>query len=128
MRFRHFASALVFAVIVTAVLVRADGPADQHFPSFGSINFPGYYMRQAGFRLRIDPYQQNAAFRADSMFKQVPGLADPDLASFESVNFPGRFLRHRGFELWLDPLDGSQLNREDATFRIVPGLADPDHG
>jgi hypothetical protein len=123
MRLRQFAAAIVLAASLTAVLVQANGP-DQHSPSFGSINFPGYYMRQDGFRLRIDPYEQHAAFRADSMFKQVPGLADPDLASFESVDFPGWYLRHRGFELWLDPLDGSQLNREDATFRIVPGLAD----
>jgi hypothetical protein len=36
-----------------------------------SYNYPGRYLRHYNYELRIDPYQDNATFRADSSFTAV---------------------------------------------------------
>ncbi|WUP39474.1 AbfB domain-containing protein [Streptomyces europaeiscabiei] len=39
--------------------------------SLESYNYPGHYVRHYAYELRVDPYQDNATFRADSSFRAV---------------------------------------------------------
>ncbi|MFG2790807.1 AbfB domain-containing protein [Streptomyces sp. NPDC048419] len=40
-----------------------------------SVNYPGRYLRHQNFQLKLDPYQQNDLYRADSAFRLVSGIA-----------------------------------------------------
>ncbi|WP_228045040.1 AbfB domain-containing protein [Streptomyces ferrugineus] len=39
--------------------------------SLESYNYPGRYLRHYNYELRVDPFQDNATFRADSSFSAV---------------------------------------------------------
>jgi hypothetical protein len=48
---------------------RASLVGDGAFRSFESKNLPNYYLRHAGGRLRIDPFADNAVYRADASWR-----------------------------------------------------------
>ncbi|HEU4325580.1 MAG TPA: glycoside hydrolase family 43 protein [Roseiflexaceae bacterium] len=87
--------------------------------SFESVNVPGSFLRHYGYRMRLDPNNNTAQFRADATFCARPGLADSGAVSFESYNYPNRYIRHRNSELWVDPFESASLYRSDATFRVI---------
>lgn len=126
-RVRH-ANFLGYLAPVSAssdVLTRADasffvrpGLADQACFSFESKNYPGYYLRHAGFRLRLNAADGSDLFRNDATFCRRTGLAGTAF-SFESKNYPAYFLRHRGADMWIDRTDGSSGFAGNATFNLV---------
>lgn len=95
------------------------GLADPAAVSFESVNYPGYYLRHQGYRIKLHKNDGSGLFQADATFRQVPGLADPAKYSFQSVNYPTHYLRHRGFALYIEQGDGD-LYRSDCTFMIGP--------
>jgi hypothetical protein len=61
--------------------------------SFESVNFPGYFIRHAGFRLYVHRRDGSGIFNDDSSFRAVPALNnDLTMVSFQSSNFPDRFI------------------------------------
>ncbi|MBW2363794.1 MAG: AbfB domain-containing protein, partial [Deltaproteobacteria bacterium] len=93
------------------------GLANRNLVSFESVNFPGYYLRHQGFRIKLARGSNNDLFRKDATFKRVPGLANGSMVSFESYNYPGHYIRHRNFNLYLER-GNTNLFRQDATFRF----------
>ena len=86
--------------------------------SFESVNYPGHFLRQQNYRLKLAKQTDDQLFKEDATFCAVWGLADSQGRSFESVNFPKHYIRHSNFELWLGKSDGSRLFKKDATFII----------
>lgn len=95
------------------------GLADSRLISFESTNFPGYFLRHQGFRIKLHKPDGSDLFRKDATFKIVQGLANNQWVSFESLNYPGRFIRHKSFHLYLEG-GNTDLFRKDVTFKIVP--------
>jgi hypothetical protein len=91
------------------------GLADASCYSFESRNYPGHYLRHAGFRLRKDASDGSALFRADATFCARPGLAGTG-TSFEGYNLRGHFIRHVNEEVYLARAGGP--NAWDAAFRF----------
>lgn len=112
---------LFFSVFILENPVVPVQAASNDILRFESYNMPGYCIRHAYSRGRMDteisPYQ-------DAQFRLVAGLADVGCVSFQSVNFPNSYLRHRNGEIWLDANDGSSLFKADASWIQRPGLAD----
>ncbi|WP_293913464.1 AbfB domain-containing protein [Deinococcus sp.] len=102
------------------------GLADAGCYSFEASNFAGSYLRHSNFRLRIDPNDNGAQFRADATFCTQPGLSGAGV-SLESYNLSGQFIRHVGGELWL--ASGAGARPSDGAASFVPdvswGLAVP---
>ncbi|WP_243706084.1 glycoside hydrolase family 43 protein [Micromonospora sp. KC721] len=86
--------------------------------SFESVNFPGYFLRHAGYDFQLAYNNGTAQFAADATFRQVAGLADPTWSSFQSYNYPDRYIRHYAYQLRLDPITTTTA-RGDATFRVT---------
>lgn len=97
--------------------VRA-GLADAACLSFESANYPGHFLRHAGFRLRLNPNDNSELFRNDATFCQRSGLAGRG-NSYESKNFPGHYLRVRGTEMWIDRQAGDATYANAASFNLV---------
>jgi len=57
-------------VLDSSFYVRA-GNADANQVSFESVNFPGRFLRHAGFRLFLHPKDGSALFNADSTFQPI---------------------------------------------------------
>ncbi len=87
--------------------------------SLESINFPGYYLRHQGYRIRLSVFEDNVGYRKDASFKIVEGLSG-DIASYslESVNFPGHYMRHRNSKFWLDKFQDVGIYKKDASFNL----------
>ncbi|MDX3189806.1 AbfB domain-containing protein [Streptomyces sp. MN03-5084-2B] len=103
------------------------GLADPRCFSFESVNFPGYYLRHADNRVRIDS-DTGGSFAADATWCSRPGLAAGG-TSFESLNFPGRYLRHYAETVYLavsggpNPWDTATSFAADATWDVsAPAL------
>jgi Alpha-L-arabinofuranosidase B (ABFB) domain len=92
--------------------------------SLESVNFPGWYLRHWGFRLKLEQNDNSQQFANDASFFPVAPLTGFGFSvSFEATNFPGRFIRRdRDFHLVVDPFENNDLFRQDATFFVVPGL------
>jgi hypothetical protein len=74
--------------------VRA-GLADNTCSTFESVNFPGRYLRHAGYRLQIATNDGTAVFAQDATFCAQPGLnGGAGNVSLESINYPGYHWRH----------------------------------
>ena len=104
----------------SAFYVRA-GLADAACISFESKNYPGYYLRHAGFRIRLNQNDNSALYRDDATFCQRAGLAGRG-NSYESKNYPGRYLRARGTELWVDPQATDSTYANSASFNLIDAL------
>ncbi|BBC34974.1 hypothetical protein SGFS_062680 [Streptomyces graminofaciens] len=93
------------------------GLSDSTGVSFESVNFPGYYMKQENFEIKVVRDDGTAAFATDATFHRVAGL-DGTWSSFRSARFPTRYLRHSSFALRIDEIS-TGTGRADATFDIV---------
>jgi hypothetical protein len=96
------------------------GLADANCYSFTGTG--GRYLRHVNNRLRLDPGDGTAIFRADATFCARPGSTG-DSVSLESYNYPGRYIRHRNFELWLDLYQDNATFRADSSFRAATAWA-----
>ncbi len=92
--------------------------AGEGYVSFASVDYPGYYIRQYNYFLRLDPDDGSDDFKADATFKIVPGWKDSNWVSFQSYKYPDRYIRHRNFLLFIDRIL-TDLDRQDATWRIT---------
>jgi len=65
-----------------------------------------HFLRHCGFRLRVDPFEDDELYRLDTtfVFDQVPDGACDEWGSvaITSVNYPEKHLRHKCFEMWLE--------------------------
>ncbi|MDN3272283.1 glycoside hydrolase family 43 protein [Streptomyces sp. MA15] len=97
------------------------GLANPDGMSFESMNFPGHYLRQVDFAVRLEADDGTAAFAESATFHAEAGLAESSWTSFRSHSLPDRFIRHADFLLRLDQIGpgSDQTTREDATFRIT---------
>ncbi|XVU25917.1 AbfB domain-containing protein [Actinoplanes sp. CA-054009] len=69
------------------------GLADNSCYTFESVNYPGQYLRHAGYRLQKASNDGSAVFAQDATFCGQPGLSGANL-SLESLNYPGYYWRH----------------------------------
>ncbi len=97
------------------------GLADPACYSFESRNYPGHYLRHQAFRVRKDPNDNSALFRADATWCTQAGTGGVRLSA---SNYPGQYLRHRNAELWLatpggpNAWDSPQSFTEDTTWSV----------
>ena len=71
------------------------GLADNSCYSFESVNFPGQYLRHAGYRLQKAGNDGTPVFAQDATFCAAPGLnGGAGTVSLESINYPGYYWRH----------------------------------
>lgn len=86
--------------------------------SFESVNYPGYYLRHAGYDFSLAQNDGSSTLNADATFRGDAGLADSTAASFQSYNFTDRCIRHYDYVLRLDPIS-TDTERAEATLRIT---------
>ena len=120
-RYLRHQNALAYTEVVTAAsdaTLKLDaswrmvpGLADASCYSFESRNFPGEYLRHSASRVRRDPLQDSALYRADATFC-AQGTADGSAGTrFAASNYPNRYLRHYAAEVWIaDGQGGSSWN------------------
>jgi hypothetical protein len=89
--------------------------------SFESVSQPGRFLRQQAARMRIDPNDNSAAFRADATFCPRAALDGGSGFSLESKALPGNYVRHANAQLWLHAFQDTGLFRGDATWAPVTG-------
>lgn len=95
--------------------------------SIESVNFPGHYLRHAGFRCWLNPIRSQLD-REDSSFAVVRALnGDPSMVSFRSANFPHYYLsvrREATNEVWITTVDISNVwDVQRASWKIVQPAA-----
>jgi hypothetical protein len=82
--------------------------------SIESVNYPGYYVRHAGFRCWLHVVGTGGSVEAnDASFTIVPALnGDPSMISFRSANYPAYYLapkRESTNEVWITTVDTSNV-------------------
>jgi hypothetical protein len=95
--------------------------------SFESVNFPGRFLRHAGFRCWLNVINSNLD-REDSSFAIVSALnGDPSMISFRSANFPYYYLctkRENSGEVWITTVDTSNVwDVQRASWKMIPAAA-----
>jgi hypothetical protein len=95
--------------------------------SFESVNFPGRFLRHAGFRCWLNVINSNLD-REDSSFAIVNALnGDPSMISFRSSNFPYYYLctkRENSGEVWITTVDTSNVwDVQRASWKMIPATA-----
>lgn len=109
-----------------ATFRKVPGLAGGDSVSFESINFPGEYLRHAGFTIYLHRLVDTDLFRADASFVEGPSFALGNPASsFRSVNFPDYYLAVEGNQLFIRPFENSQDYMSRISFYVYPGLAGP---
>lgn len=97
------------------------GLANRLCYSFESRNYPGEYLRHRDFRVRREPGDDSALYRADATWCPVRGTGGIRLSA---SGFPGQYLRHINAELWLaqaggpHPWDDPSTFTEDTTWAV----------
>ncbi|MCM2424608.1 AbfB domain-containing protein [Streptomyces sp. RKAG337] len=89
------------------------GLANSACYSFESRNFPGEFLRHQNFRVRRDPDDGSALFKADATFCAVQGNGG---VRFSAANYPGSYIRHINAEVWLATPGGGHTWDNPATF------------
>ncbi len=89
------------------------GLIDSSCYSFESVNYPGEYLRHQAFRVKRNPSDGSALFKADATFcaEQADGGV-----KFSAYNYPGQYLRHYNAELWLATPGGNAAYDADPSF------------
>ena len=64
------------------------GNSDANQVSFESVNFPGRFLRHAGFRLFLHPKDGSALFNADSTFQTIAEITTEPMTSQKSTVEP----------------------------------------
>lgn len=95
--------------------------------SIESVNFPGRFLRHAGFRCWLHNISSSLD-RDDSSFTIVNALnGDPSMISFRSSNFPSYYLstkRENSGEVWLTTVDTSNVwDVQRASWKMIPATA-----
>jgi len=93
------------------------GNANANQVSFESVNFPGRFLRHAGFRLFLHPKDGSALFNADSTFQSIAEITTEPFASQKSTVEPlavqrkvdRTFFKDRSGRGWRTFNDGSRL-------------------
>ena len=134
---RHFDSFAITSVIDanSAELDRQDasfragpGLASSTCYSFESVNYPGKFLRDASYRVRIDANDNSRLFAVDATFCARTALSGNGV-SWESFGKPGYYLRHYRAEVWMSRLggpyetDASNFYEDDTSWRIESCLA-----
>ncbi|MFI5683106.1 AbfB domain-containing protein [Streptomyces sp. NPDC051636] len=97
------------------------GLADKLCSSSESRNYLGEYMRHSGYRVRRDPDDDWAPYKADATWCPVRGSAGIRLSASYC---PGQYLRHMDAELWparsggTRPWDNPESFTEDSIWAI----------
>lgn len=96
--------------------------------SFESVNYPGRFIRHAGFRCWLHAVGGSQVEKDDTSFAIVPALnGDPSMVSFRSSNFPTHYLatrRDASSEVWITPVDTTNVwDVQRVSWKVVPGLA-----
>jgi hypothetical protein len=96
--------------------------------SFESVNFPGYFIRHAGFRLYVHRRDGSGIFNDDSSFRAVPALNnDLTMVSFQSSNFPDRFIvanRDAPDQAWIRPCNSNNgFEAQYGSWKVIKALA-----
>ena len=80
--------------------------------SFESINFPGFYLRHAGFRLYLNQNDRSTLFANDSSFRIIRGLnGDKKTISIQSSNYPDRyFMVDNSNNVWISGINKNTSN------------------
>jgi hypothetical protein len=97
------------------------GLADPNAVSFEAVNFPGWYLRHDGSRVRLAPGPGDLSFKQHATFRVVEGRSNRDFVSFQAYNYPSRYLRHRSYHMYVEPVTDS-VSAQDSTFAVVTGL------
>ena len=95
--------------------------------SFESVNFPGYFIRHAGFRLYVHRRDGSGIFNDDSSFRAVPALNnDLTMVSFQSSNFPDRFIvanRDVPGEAWIRQCNSNNVwDSQFGSWKVIRAL------
>nr|WP_221379696.1 AbfB domain-containing protein [Actinoplanes polyasparticus] len=108
--------------------VRA-GLADNSCYTFESVNYPGRYLRHAGYRLQTAANDGTATFQQDATFCGRPGLnGGAGTVSLESINYPGYYWRHYAEAVYIatngggNTWDGTGSYNADATWNNASPL------
>lgn len=70
--------------------------------SLESQNFPGYYLRHQGFRIKLQKFNYASQFRKDASFFVRNGLKRRGSYSFEAASRRGYYLRTCRYRMWID--------------------------
>jgi hypothetical protein len=97
------------------------GLADPNAVSFEAVNFPGWYLRHDGYRIKLMQGPGDLSFKQHATFRLVAGRSNPDFYSFQSYNYPSRYLRHRSYHMYVEPVTDS-VSAQDSSFSVVSGL------
>ncbi|MEV4637775.1 AbfB domain-containing protein [Actinoplanes sp. NPDC049548] len=135
---RHYDGLARTDVITTASSAtdRADatftvrtGFADTSCYSFESVNFPGQYLRHAGYRLQKASNDNTTTFLQDATFCAQPALnGGGGNVSLESFNYPGYYWRHYAEAVYIatngggNTWDSSASYAADATWNNAAPL------
>ncbi|MEV6488077.1 AbfB domain-containing protein [Actinoplanes sp. NPDC051633] len=102
-------------------IVRA-GLAESSCFSLESANYPGQFLRHAGYRLQKAASDGSITFQQDATFcAQQPLNGGGGNVSLESFNYPGYHVRHRAEEVWIDSPSGGSY-AADATWNNAAPL------
>jgi hypothetical protein len=94
--------------------------------SIEAVNFPGYFLRHAGFRCWLHVITSNLD-REDASFTIVNALnGDPSMISLRSSNFPYYYLstkRENSGEIWITTVDTSNVwDVQRASWKLIPAI------
>lgn len=122
-RYLRHTNALAYTEVVdgnSSAVLKSDatwkivtGLANSACYSFESRNFPGEFLRHQNFRVRRDPDDGSALFKADATFCAVQGNGG---VRFSAANYPGSYIRHINAEVWLATPGGGHTWDNPATF------------
>ncbi|NEA53990.1 glycoside hydrolase family 2 [Streptomyces sp. SID13666] len=122
-RYLRHTNALAYTEVVdgnSSAVLKSDatwkivtGLANSACYSFESRNFPGEFLRHQNFRVRRDPDDGSALFKADATFCAVQGNGGVRLSA---ANYPGSYIRHINAEVWLATPGGGHTWDNPATF------------
>jgi hypothetical protein len=96
--------------------VRA-GLADGTCYTFESVNYPGRFLRHAGYRLQTATNDNTTTFQQDATFCAQPALnGGGGNVSLESINYPGYYWRHYAEAVYIATSGGGNTWDNPASF------------
>jgi hypothetical protein len=113
-----------------ATFIVRNGFADPTCYSFESVNYPGQYLRHAGYRLQKSSNDGTTIFQQDATFCAQPPLnGGGGNVSLESFNYPGYHWRHYAEAVYIatngggNTWDNPGSYQADATWNNATPLA-----
>jgi hypothetical protein len=106
----------------TTIFVRKTGLADPTAASFELWGRPGHWLRRDGDHLRLAPFEDSLAFRADATFRATdvpptdvcpnPPACPTVYTALSPLSRPGAFVTRRGDEFVIAPGEVGRLGTE----------------